>query len=88
MSNEKRYGRRSRAALHRVLDGLGEHELAGEDAHRLAHRGAHDRLAEPRDQALYSRWKSSLLGVVPLASVPVSISAQSAALAVLQLPPR
>ncbi len=34
-------------AFHRFLDGLGEHELAGENAHRLADRRAHDRFAEP-----------------------------------------
>ena len=58
------------APLHRVLDGLGEHELAGEDAHRLAHRGAHDRLAQPRDQPFYRRWKISFLGVMPFRQRP------------------
>ena len=75
------------AALHRVLDGLGEHELAGEDAHRLAHRGAHHRLAEARDEPLELRRQVSSSASCQRASVPVSISAQSAALAAAPVRP-
>src|SRR5688572_28720484 len=41
-----------RTARHGFLDGLGEHELPGEDAHRLAYRGAYERLAQPSSQTL------------------------------------
>ena len=43
-------------ALHRVLDGFREHELLGEDAHRLPHGRAHHRLAKARDDVLEGRW--------------------------------
>ncbi len=42
-------------AARRVLDGFREHELLGEDAHRLAHGGPHHRLAEARDDVLKRR---------------------------------
>ena len=35
--------------------GFGEHELPAENAHRLAHGGAHDRLPQAREQALQRR---------------------------------
>jgi hypothetical protein len=56
-------------ALHRVLDGLGEHELSGEDAHRLLDGAAHHRLAQARDQALQKRCRL-FLRVVPLRQRP------------------
>ncbi len=42
-------------AADRVLDGLGEHELLGEDAHRLAHCGPHHRLTQAGDDVLERR---------------------------------
>ena len=38
-------------ARQRFVDVATHHELLAHDAHRLAERGAHDGLAEPRDQA-------------------------------------
>jgi hypothetical protein len=44
-----------RGALQRFVDGAAEHELAAEDLHRLADRGADDRLAQPPDRAAERR---------------------------------
>ena len=40
-----------RGPLDCLLDRFGEHELLGEQPHRLAHRAAHHRLAEARHHA-------------------------------------
>ncbi len=57
--------RPARGAPRRGLrDGLGDDELAGEDAHRLAHRGAHHRLAEAGDEIFDGR-EVLVGGVVP-----------------------
>ena len=44
-----------RGARERLADVAAHHELAAHDAHRLAEGGAHDRLAEARDEAAQER---------------------------------
>ncbi len=51
----KAVGPEGRGARCRIEGGLGDHELAGKYAHRLAHGGAHDRIAQPREQVLQRR---------------------------------
>ncbi len=54
----------------RVLDGLAEHELIAENAHRLAQRLADHRLAAPGDQALYHAGKVRLPPPAPVEDAP------------------
>ena len=58
-------GRALGAAAHGVVDGFGEHELLGKNAHRLAHRGAHHRLAKARDDVL--EWRGLVVPARELA---------------------
>ncbi len=53
----------------RLLDGLAEHELIAENAHRLAQRLADDRLAASGDQALHHAGRVRLPPLAPIEDV-------------------
>ncbi len=66
------------ARVHRLLDGLAQHELAAHLLHRLADGGADHRLAQPLDRAAQDAGDAG--SSVVASTLPVSISAQVEAL--------
>ena len=54
----------------RVIDRRAEHELAAENAHRLAQCLANQRLAAPRDQPLHEAAEIAVLALAPIDDVP------------------